>query len=113
MFFQEMSRLAQTDEDRAHLEFVRRHFGVSIADLPSLNTQLSPFLPESLQQLHLRSSHFQTEYFSKQTLCNFASSAVAASHARRTVHDPSRWSTSPICDPRSRRFQGPTGFKLV
>ena len=108
-----MSRLAQSDEDRAHLEFVRRHFGVSVADLPSLPAQLSPYLPEALQKLELRSTHFQTEYFSKQTLCNFASSAVAASHARRTINDPSRWSDTPCCDPRSRRFKGPTGFKLV
>ena len=108
-----MSRLAQTDEDRAHLEFVRRHFGVSATDLPSLASQLSPYLPESLQKLSLKPTHFQTEYYTKQTLCNFASSAVATSHARKTINDPSRWSNTPVCDPRSRRFQGPTGFKLV
>ena len=108
-----MSRLAQSDEDRAHLEFVRKHFGVSIADLPSLTTQLSPFLPEALQKLDLKVSHFQTEYFTKQTLSNFASSAVAASHARKTVNEPTRWSHTPTCDSRSRRYQGPTGFKLV
>ena len=108
-----MSRLAQSDEDRAHLEFVRKHFGVTVADLPSLGHQLTPFLPESLQKMDLKVSHFQSEYFSKQTLCNFASSAVAASHAIKTVAEPTRWSHTPNCDSRSRRYQGPTGFKIV
>ena len=108
-----MSRLAQSDENRTHLEYVRKHFGVTIADLPSLTSQLTPFLPESLQRLDLKSSHFQTEYFTKQNLSNFASSAVAASHARKTINEPNRWSHTPCCDPRSRRYQGPTGFKIM